>query len=119
MKKIGIGTLTLVVLCTTILTYVAVSAKFRYEVYAKDDYEYDTETFEKLSYVKRVLEKKYLREIDDDKLVEGAINGMLESLEEPLFIAIPVSKTIIRPYSIEYGFAKVSIIAPEVKIYEG
>lgn len=83
MKKIGIGTLTLVVLCTTILTYVAVSAKFRYEVYAKDDYEYDTETFEKLSYVKRVLEKKYLREIDDDKLVEGAINGMLESLEDP------------------------------------
>lgn len=44
---------------------------------------------------------------------------MLESLEEPLFIAIPVSKTIIRPYSIEFGYAKVSIIAPEVKIYEG
>ena len=83
MKKFGIVELILIVLCTVILTYTATSVKFKYEVYAKEDYEYDTETFEKLSYVKSVLEKKYLREIDDDKLVEGAINGMLESLEDP------------------------------------
>lgn len=83
MKKFGIGELILIVLCSIILTYTIASVKFKYEVYAKEDYEYDTETFEKLAYVKAMLEKKYLRDIDDEKLVEGAINGMLESLDDP------------------------------------
>ncbi len=43
---------------------------------------------------------------------------MLEASEEPIYIAIPVSEVVIRPYSIEYGNAKVSIIAPYVKLAE-
>ena len=58
--------------------------KFKNEkIDVKEKYNYDTETFEKLSYVKNVLKEKYLRDIDDDELIEGAINGMLESLEDP------------------------------------
>lgn len=40
----------------------------------------------------------------------------LESSTAPIFIEIPVEETIIRPYSIEYGRVKVSIIAPYVKL---
>lgn len=42
----------------------------------------------------------------------------LESSEEPIYITIPVSETVIRPYAIEYGQAKVSIIVPYVKLAE-
>lgn len=40
----------------------------------------------------------------------------LEEAEELVYIDIPVSETIIKPYSIEYGKAKVSIIAPYIKV---
>ena len=43
---------------------------------------------------------------------------ILEASEEPLYITIPVSEVVIRPYSIEYGNAKVSIIAPYIKLAE-
>lgn len=43
---------------------------------------------------------------------------ILEASEEPVYITIPVSEVMIRPYSIEYGKAKVSIIAPYVKLAE-
>lgn len=83
MKKISFGDVLLIILCTVAITYVATSLKFRNELNAVENYEYDTETFEKLAYVKGVLEQRYLRNIDDEKLIEGAINGMLESLEDP------------------------------------
>lgn len=40
---------------------------------------------------------------------------ILEISEEPVYITIPVSEVVIRPYEISYGKAKVSIIAPYVK----
>ena len=43
---------------------------------------------------------------------------ILEASEEPVYISIPVSEVVIRSYSIEYGNAKVSIIAPYVKLAE-
>ena len=43
---------------------------------------------------------------------------ILEASEEPVFITIPVDEVIIRPYEISYGNAKVSIIAPYVKLAE-
>lgn len=39
----------------------------------------------------------------------------LEEAEEVVYIEIPVESTLIKPYAIEYGKAKVSIIAPQVK----
>ena len=39
----------------------------------------------------------------------------LEEAEDVVYIEIPVELTVIKPYSIEYGKAKVSIIAPQVK----
>ena len=36
--------------------------------------------------------------------------------EEHIYIDIPVDETIIKPYAIEYGTAKVSIIAPYIKV---
>lgn len=43
---------------------------------------------------------------------------ILEASEEPVYIMIPVSEVVIRPYAIEYGNAKVSVIAPYVKLAE-
>lgn len=43
---------------------------------------------------------------------------LLEASEEPVYITIPVSEVLIRPYFIEYGKAKVSIVAPYVKLAE-
>ena len=43
---------------------------------------------------------------------------MIEMSDEPIFIAIPVNEVVIKPYKIEYGIAKVSIIAPFVKLAE-
>ena len=43
---------------------------------------------------------------------------ILEASEEPVYISIPVDEVIIRPYEISYGNAKVSIIAPYIKLAE-
>ena len=40
----------------------------------------------------------------------------IENSETPIFIRIPVDDTTIKPYAIEYGKAKVSIIAPYVEL---
>ena len=43
---------------------------------------------------------------------------ILEASEEAIYISIPVDEVVIRPYAIEYGKAKVSIIAPYGKLAE-
>lgn len=43
---------------------------------------------------------------------------ILEASEEPIYISIPVEEVVIRPYEISYGNAKVSIVAPYVKLAE-
>ena len=43
----------------------------------------------------------------------------LESATGVLYIDIPVDRVEIRPYAIEYGFAKVTIVAPEVRLHKG
>lgn len=43
---------------------------------------------------------------------------ILETAEEPIYISIPVEEVVIRPYEISYGNAKVSIVAPYVKLAE-
>ena len=83
MKRFGLFEMFLIVACAIALTYTITNLKVRHEVFAYDDYEYDTESFEKLFRVKTILDKKYLRDYDDEKLVEGAINGMLEAVGDP------------------------------------
>ena len=41
---------------------------------------------------------------------------MLEATEELVFISIPVDEVEIRPYEINFGRVKVSIVAPFVKL---
>ena len=45
-------------------------------------------------------------------------NEILEGSEEPIFVSIPVEEVVIKPYAIEYGNVKVSIIAPYIKLAE-
>ena len=40
----------------------------------------------------------------------------VEESSEPIYIRIPVDDTLIKPYAIEYGKAKVSIVAPYVEL---
>lgn len=54
-----------------------------------------------------------------DIKVEKHLNLTAQQLEQsdtPIYVEIPLEETIVRPYAIEYGKAKVSIIAPSVKI---
>lgn len=45
-------------------------------------------------------------------------NELIENSDEPVYISVPVDQTVIRPYEISYGKAKVSIVAPSVKLAE-
>ncbi|HBI62139.1 MAG TPA: hypothetical protein DDY31_13170 [Lachnospiraceae bacterium] len=40
----------------------------------------------------------------------------LEDSDCPVFVSFPLETTLVRPYSIEYGAVKVSIIAPQVQL---
>lgn len=54
-----------------------------------------------------------------DIKVEQHINltqDEIDQSESTIYVEIPLEKTIVRPYAIEYGKAKLSIIAPSVKI---
>lgn len=42
----------------------------------------------------------------------------LEAAEEAVYIAIPVEQVEIKPFEIKYGIARVTILAPFVKIVE-
>lgn len=83
MKKFGIWSMIFAILCTAVITYTIVMVKVQNDIYAYDGYEYDTDTFEKLYRVKNILDKKYLRDYDIDELIDGAIDGMLEALDDP------------------------------------
>lgn len=63
----------------------------------------DTKTFSRFK-VKVLNDKPVISKVD------------LENSDTPVYITIPVEKTAIRPYAIEYGKAKVSIIAPYVEL---
>lgn len=45
-------------------------------------------------------------------------NEMIEASESVIYIKVPVSETIIRPYEINFGKAKVTVIVPYVNIEE-
>lgn len=45
-------------------------------------------------------------------------NEIIEEADEPIYLSIPVEAVVIRPYKIEFGKAKVTIIAPFVKLAE-
>lgn len=83
MKKFGVFSMLFAIVCTAMVTYTVVMLKVRNDVYAYDGYEYNAETFEKLQRVRNILDKRYLRDYDEEKFIDGAINGMLESLEDP------------------------------------
>lgn len=40
----------------------------------------------------------------------------LEEADSPIFVSFPLETTIVRPYAIEYGKVKVSIIAPNAEL---
>ncbi len=42
----------------------------------------------------------------------------IEESTEVIFIEIPVKETVMKPYEVSYGKAKVSIVAPYVKLHE-
>lgn len=42
----------------------------------------------------------------------------LEGTDDVVYIDIPVELTVIKPYALEYGKAKVSIVAPYVKLHK-
>lgn len=87
----------------------------------------------KLNYVKdsegkntNVIESTRLTCIDPETFVTFSLKTIgarvfitpeaVAESEEHIYIDIPVDETIIKPYAIEYGTAKVSIIAPYVKL---
>lgn len=50
---------------------------------------YENNTAKKIEYIEAILDKYYLNEIDDEKAVEGAIEGYIASLGDPYTEYIP------------------------------
>lgn len=50
---------------------------------SQQDAESDKITFEKMNTVLSLLEKRYVTEVDRQKLLTGAMNGMVEALDDP------------------------------------
>lgn len=46
-------------------------------------------------------------------------NEMVEQSDETIYITIPTDQTLVKPYEISYGTAKLSIQAPYVELSKG
>lgn len=54
-----------------------------------DNLSSDDKLSKSLKYIKNILEKNYLRDIDEDKAIEGAIEGYVSSLGDPYTEYVP------------------------------
>ena len=54
-----------------------------------DNLSSDDKLSKSLKYIKNILEKNYLRDIDEDKAIEGAIDGYVSSLGDPYTEYVP------------------------------
>ncbi|NEW08817.1 S41 family peptidase [Paenibacillus sp. SYP-B3998] len=70
----------------------------------------------KISTTYQLIESKFLKQMDHDKLVNGAINGMLESLEDPFTVYMDQKEAKQFDESISSSFQG---IGAEVSIDEG
>ncbi|MFY9176984.1 MAG: S41 family peptidase [Caldicoprobacterales bacterium] len=63
-------------------TYIDIKSGDRI-IISKQDYQLLNNFYRKLDNVRRDIEKNYIEEIDREKLFEGALKGMVSSLEDP------------------------------------
>jgi len=81
-RKAIIGALLIFILTTalnlTVGSFITSPLGFGYTIYKGENKQY-----EKLFALKDYLQKNYYRELDEEKLIEGAIKGMFDSIDDP------------------------------------
>ncbi|MCX7950529.1 MAG: S41 family peptidase [Clostridiales bacterium] len=86
-KQISLKKAIAIILITNLITFSAlVFAPIPFiggkKLVSKDEYQF-IKQFEKMLPVKTILEKKYVDKIDESKLVDGALKGMVDGIGDP------------------------------------
>jgi carboxyl-terminal processing protease len=79
-------------LIVAIIITAIVTAGITYSIVPKGVSVASNDPFQKLKSTYTILQEGYYKEIDSDKLVEGAIKGMVESLEDPYSVYMDVEE---------------------------
>lgn len=79
-------------LIVTIIITAIVTAGITYSIVPKGVNIEGDDPFQKLRSTYSILQEGYYKDIDSDKLVEGAIKGMVESLEDPYSVYMDVEE---------------------------
>jgi len=74
---------TLLIVMTIFLTYVIVKEVDSKGTYALNSSNISKEDFKEFNEVYNLLKKDYYKKVNKEKLIDGAINGMLSSLDDP------------------------------------
>lgn len=82
-KNNDFGKILIAIIITACLVYTGTSLSYLRKMADNNYISYDDQSYGKLEKVKKILNENFLFEYDDEKLLNGAINGMLESLEDP------------------------------------
>ena len=71
------------IIITACLVFVFTSSYYLKQFSESDVLDYGSNSYSKLDKVKKILDEYFLFEYDEDKLLDGAIKGMLDTLEDP------------------------------------
>ena len=89
------------------------------EIYQKDANGNKTDTLQAITYHCVNTENYHNFSVKTMNTKRIITQEQLDEAPDVVFIEIPVEETIMKPYEIAYGKAKVSIIAPYVKLWKG
>ena len=72
------------IVLTACIVFVGTSIYYMIKLADAEGYDFvDSTSYSKLDRVKNILKNNFLFEYDEDALLDGAINGMLETLDDP------------------------------------
>lgn len=73
----------LVTIFVTVLACYVVSKLMLYSYLLDNTIEYSNDDFDKLKVVKNIIDKSYLNDYEEEKLMDATIEGMLEGIDDP------------------------------------
>ncbi|MEN6316059.1 MAG: S41 family peptidase [Clostridiaceae bacterium] len=78
-----VATAVILSICATTMVFYSVNANNTRYVISFDPEEVQYENVNKFNEVRKILKEDYYLEVDENKLVEGAVGGLAESLKDP------------------------------------
>lgn len=78
-----VATAVILSICATTMVFYSINANNTRYVISFDPEEVQYENVNKFNEVRKILKEDYYLEVDENKLVEGAVSGLAESLKDP------------------------------------